>query len=169
MPPAFVLSQDQTLRLTRTIQQPSSHPATRQSKPTKILTKRAFVRQSTIPDVRPRLSPKTPLPIPRKAQPRTRKTRQQALTRCRRPRIPSYITNNVKKRHDTRPGRSGLDARPDRVEERAYTPAVRGLSIQLMTLFRRPSKPRNIRVFRLPDRLVGWHETKIDRRRRRGH
>jgi len=46
------------------------------------------------------------------------------------PTHPFLQTNNVKKRHDARPGRSGLDARPDRVEERAYTPAVRGLSIQ---------------------------------------
>jgi len=56
----------------------------------------------------------------------------------------------------------GSMPRPDRVEERAYTPAVRGLSIQLMTFFRRPTKPRNNRVFRLLDGSWGHLAMKID-------
>ena len=150
MPPAFVLSQDQTLRLTRTIQQPGSRPSHQTIQANEDPHQTRFRQANHDPG-------RTPQALTQKRRSRNRrrpnqehaKLRQQALTRCRRPRIPSYITNNVKKRHNARLGRPGLDARPDRVEERAYTPAVRGLSIQLMTLFRRPAKPRNIRVFRL--------------------
>ncbi len=107
MPPAFVLSQDQTLRLTRTIQQPGSHPAARQSKPTKILTKRAFVRQSTSPDARPRLSPKTPLPEHAKNPTKNTSDEAKGSHPMPPPTHPFLQSNNVKQRRS-----SGASARP---------------------------------------------------------
>ena len=103
MPPAFVLSQDQTLRLTRTIQQPGSRPSHQTIQANEDPHQTRFRQASHDPG-------RTPQALTQKRRSRNRrrpnqehaKLRQQALTRCRRPRIPSYITNNVKKRRPSR-------------------------------------------------------------------
>ena len=149
MPPAFVLSQDQTLRLTQ--RSTSSHRQT--PKPTKDPHQTRFVRPTTITRQEPQAIPRAKTKAKPPAKPRTRKRGRQALSNPQAAAHASLLdTNNVKKRDKPRPGRSRLDVPSDRVEEAAYTPALCGLSIQLMTFFRPRSKPRNIGVFRLSAR-----------------
>ena len=103
MPPAFVLSQDQTLRLTRTIHRPGSSPsrqtiqANEGSSPNALSSGNPQSRTNA-----PGLHTKRRSRHRRKPNQEHVRRGNRLLTRCRRPRIPSYrptMSNSEAERH----------------------------------------------------------------------